>query len=73
MSEEILIECSLCGRNGGPYKGCPRGCNGNPRFVQERQYTLSEERSGRAPTDKRYGEDGAVGPKTSDPLWTGTE
>jgi hypothetical protein len=64
------VECSICGRNGGPYQGCPRGCNGRSEFAQERNYTLSEERSGRAPEDKRYGEDSSVGPKTSDPLWT---
>lgn len=67
------IECSLCGRNGGPFVGCPRGCNGSPRFIQSRANTLSEERSGRRPTESRYGDDGAVGPKTNDPLWVGNE
>lgn len=67
---EVEIECSLCGRNGGPYPECPRGCNGRPEFVQSRAYTLSEEQSGRAPVDKRYGDGGQVGPKTSDPMWT---
>lgn len=70
---ETEIECSLCGRNGGPYAECARGCGGRAEFVQKRQYTLSEERSGRAPVDDRYGDSGSVGPKTSDPLWVGTE
>jgi hypothetical protein len=60
----------MCGRNGGPYEGCPRGCNGRKDFIQTRAYTLSEEQSGRAPVTKRYGEDGQVGPLTTDPLWT---
>jgi hypothetical protein len=68
---EVEIECSLCGRNGGPYEGCPRGCNGRADFIQSRANTLSEERSGRRPTEDRYGEDGAVGPATSSPFWTG--
>jgi hypothetical protein len=67
---EVEIECSMCGRNGGPYAECPRGCGGRAEFVQTRAYTASEERSGRAPTDSRYGFDGAVGPKTDDPMWT---
>lgn len=67
---ETDIECSLCGRNGGPYEGCPKGCDGRPEFIQSRAYTLSEERSGRAPVTPRYGEDGKVGPKTSDSMWT---
>jgi hypothetical protein len=66
---DVLIECSLCGRNGGPYVGCPKGCDGRADFVQTRAFTLSEERSGRAPANKRHG-DGAVGPITSDPMWT---
>lgn len=70
---EVGIECSLCGRNGGPYVGCPKGCNGRTDFIQTRAYTLSEERSGRAPVTKRYGNDGEVGPKKSDPTWLGTE
>jgi hypothetical protein len=70
---EVDIECSLCGRNGGPYVGCPRGCGGRADFVQKRAYTLSEERSGQAPDNKRYGDDGAVGPKTSDPTWVGAD
>jgi hypothetical protein len=67
---EVDIECGMCGRDGGPYVGCPRGCNGRKDFVQKKAYTLSEERSGRAPVISRYGEDGNVGPKTSDPMWT---
>lgn len=67
---EVEVECSMCGRNGGPYVGCPRGCNGNSRFIQSRANTLSEERSGRRPVETRYGDDGAVGPKTDDPMWT---
>lgn len=70
---EPEIECSLCGRNGGPIEGCARGCNGNPRFIQPRQYTLSEVRTGRAPQEDRYGDEGQVGPKNRDPLWTGHE
>jgi hypothetical protein len=70
---ETEIECSLCGRNGGPYVGCPRGCNGRADFAQKRANTLSEENTGRRPREQRYGEDGSVGPKTSDPLWSGAE
>lgn len=70
---EVEIECSLCGRNGGPVATCSRGCGGRAEFVQKRQYTLSEERSGRAPKNDRYGDDGAIGPKTSDPHWLGAE
>lgn len=68
MSDEV--ECGLCGRNGGVSELCEQGCKGDPRHNQPRQYTLSEERSGRAPTKPRYGEHGEIGPKTSDPLWT---
>jgi hypothetical protein len=57
------IECSLCGRDGGPIESC-NVCNGNKRFVQERHFTLSEERQGVGHSDpKRYGRDGAVQPK----------
>jgi hypothetical protein len=70
MSE---VECSLCGRDGGPVEGCTYGCQGNPRYTQSRAYTLSQERSGRAPQTDRYGDQGQVGPKTKSPLWTGSE
>lgn len=70
---ETEIECSLCGRNGGPFAECSRGCGGRAEFVQTRGYTLSEERSGRAPVTKRYGDGGEVGPAKSDPLWSGAE
>jgi hypothetical protein len=73
MSDEPVVECSICGRNGGPYVGCNRGCNGNSRFIQSRAYTLSEERAGRAPKNDRYGDQGQLGPKTKSPLWAGNE
>jgi hypothetical protein len=58
------IECSVCGRPGGPALDCPM-CFGNPNNVQKRHYTLSEERMGmnREAQKARYGLDGAVGPK----------
>jgi hypothetical protein len=59
------IECSICGRDGGPYEGCPAGCNGNPRFIQSRSFTLTEERQGLNPKkdSERYGLAGDVSPK----------
>lgn len=66
------LECSMCGRNGGPSVHCTT-CGGNQRFAQKRAYTLSEERMGIAPTDERYGPNSDVGPKKTDPLWLGTE
>jgi hypothetical protein len=72
-SSNPLIECSICGRDGGPYDGCSRGCQGRARYAQSKQYTLSEIRSGRAPREDRYGSEGQLGPSTSDPLWAGTE
>lgn len=58
------VECSLCGRAGGPYVGCAAGCNGNPRYIQSRSFTLTEERQGKNPDSKsRYGPTGDVGPK----------
>lgn len=68
MSE---VECSMCGRNGGPFEGCSMGCNGDTRFSVPRAYTLSEIQSGRAPKDDRYGPSGQLGPKTHDPTWAG--
>jgi hypothetical protein len=57
------IECSMCGRVGGPVVACEL-CGGNQRFVQKRQYTLTEERRGENPdAAKRYGPLGQVGPE----------
>jgi hypothetical protein len=64
------IECSMCGRNGGPYVGAREAVVAVAEFIQSRANTLSEERSGRRPRPSRYGDDGAVGPKTDDPMWT---
>lgn len=77
MSEEanktVELECSMCGRDGGVFSGCSI-CKGNERFnVPLVGHTLSEYRSGRAEQPARYGPDAQVGPKTSDPLWSGTE
>lgn len=56
------IECGVCGKPGGPNEQCGI-CHGNAPS-QARAYTLSEERSGRAPDDgERYSRTGAVGPK----------
>lgn len=58
---ETDVECSICGKAGGPAVDCGI-CHGNGQFVQSRAYTLSDERSGRAPQENRYGRDGALGP-----------
>ena len=72
MSEEIQdVECSICGRNGLPPVSCGI-CKGEAE-TQPRNYTLSEERSGRAPAVERYGETGDTAPKKTDPLWAGTQ
>jgi hypothetical protein len=68
--DDTTVECSLCGRNGNPPVGCEI-CHGNAQ-VQERAYTLSEERSGRAPVEERYGTTGSTAPKAS-PLVVGAE
>lgn len=73
MAEEIPeVECSVCGRDGGPLKGCSI-CGGNQRYTKNRAFTLSDFKAGRVAEQKRYGPDGDVGPKTNDPLWVGTE
>ena len=66
--DDTNVECSVCGRNGVPPVGCEI-CHGNAK-TQERAYTLSEERTGRAPTEDRYGDDGGTAPKAS-PLVVG--
>ena len=45
------IECSLCGRDGGPFRGCEH-CHGNAG-VQPRAYSLSDIRAGRAALEIR--------------------
>src|SRR5208282_55420 len=56
------VECATCGKNGFPSKGC-NICHGTAN-IQSRAYTLSEERSGRAPNDgERYDRLGKCGPK----------
>lgn len=59
----VEVECSVCGLNGPPPVGCEI-CHGGAE-TQERGYTLSEQRSGRAPADeKRYGGE-SLNPKSS--------
>lgn len=60
---EPTHECATCGRNG--YYGDICGECHRP-ITEVRQYTLSEERSGRAPDDGRYTRTGFVGPKIVD-------
>ncbi len=69
MSEETNpsqvseLECSMCGRDGGPVAECQL-CFGSPRFIQKRHFTLTEERAGKNPdAKKRYGPTGDVNPK----------
>lgn len=57
---DATLECATCGKNGFPGDICDT-CH-RP-LDQKRQYTLSEERSGRAPDGERYHRTGAVGPK----------
>ena len=62
MSDTPLVECSLCGRDGNPPSGCGI-CHGTAK-TQSRAHTLSEERAHpRKYADKRYGNDGRVGPR----------
>lgn len=61
MTEEPDMECGTCGKNGFAGEICSV-CH-RP-IDQERQYTLSEERSGRAPDNgERYTRTGYVPPK----------
>ncbi len=62
--QDTEYECGMCGRNGGPIEACDL-CKGSKRFLQERHYTLSEERSGLNSKEReaRYGRYGAVMPK----------
>lgn len=72
MAEEVKkvektvsrYECSMCGLDGGPDPGCEL-CHGNKRFLQERNFTLSEERQGLNPErgKDRYGPTGDVNPR----------
>lgn len=65
MSEELKIECSLCGLEGGSVPHCGT-CSGKAQN-QTLAYTLSDHRSGRAPKeDDRYGNDGGLNPKSPD-------
>lgn len=62
MSDPSLeYECSQCGRNGYPPVECEK-CHGKAP-IAERQFTLSEIRTKKAPADPRRGDDGAVGPR----------
>lgn len=52
---EVEYECSLCGMNLSGVKA-PEGCDichGGAQ-VQERAYTLTDHRAGRAPEEDRY-------------------
>lgn len=51
MSEEIQVECSLCGRTGEPPASCDM-CHGTAA-TQERGYTLSETRQGLGKNENR--------------------
>jgi hypothetical protein len=68
MSDHRQIECSLCGRDGGSFAGCGL-CHGGAEN-QDKGYTLSEHRAGRAPQENRYDPEGGLNPKTS-PLVVG--
>jgi hypothetical protein len=60
MSDEQVTpqyECSMCGVNGGFGTTCP---NCNKLIEQPRQYTLSEVRSGRAPSSTKDRPSGAA-------------
>lgn len=63
-SKPSELECGMCGRDGGPVAGCQL-CNGNMRYAQKRQFTLSEERRGLNEQERkdRYGKYGGVMPK----------
>lgn len=61
MSEESTVQCTLCGRNGEPTADCDK-CFGKAP-TEPREYTLSEIRSGIAPKESRYGDDGNVAPR----------
>ena len=70
MSEQVKqseIECSMCGRDGGPTVECEL-CKGAPRFAQKRHFTLSEERQGlnKEERSERYGRYGDVSPRIVD-------
>ena len=62
MSEPVEIECSICGRDGGAYPDCGM-CSGRAQN-QEKNFTLSEHRSGRGPVEDRYGNDGGLNIRT---------
>ena len=70
MSQLHEVECSLCGRDGGPFAGCGTCHGGAPS--QSKAFTLSEHRAGRAPQEDRYGNEGGLNPRTS-PLVVGGE
>lgn len=60
----VEVECAVCGLNGPPPASCDI-CHGGAE-TQDRGYTLSEKRSGRAPADaNRYGGE-SLNLKTSD-------
>lgn len=61
---ELQYECSLCGLDTNEVQPNCDICHGNTP-LQERAYTLSAERSGRAPKVDRYGDDGSLAPKDS--------
>lgn len=66
MSAEPQFECGLCGRDLSTPKA-PAGCDvchGNAE-VQPKAYTLSEHRTGKAPQEDRYGNDGGLNPRSS--------
>lgn len=62
MSNEIPVECSLCGRDGGPSIGCGT-CHGNAQ-AQPAALTLSQLRSKPNIQTERYGPNAEVGPKS---------
>jgi hypothetical protein len=62
-NEPSNIECSICGRDGGPAPECGL-CSGNQSYAQPRHFTLTEERQGLSKDEdnNRYGNYGEVGP-----------
>lgn len=68
---QVLYECALCG-NDLETNQAPAGCDicHGGAEVQQRAYTLSAVRSGRAPQEDRYGNEGSLAPKDS-PLVVG--
>lgn len=59
--EQSNIECSTCGRVGGPLDACEI-CHGNGG-TQSRAFSRTEQNQGLGKDEKRYGLGGNVSPK----------